>query len=426
MTLMTHPALRGVALAALALTACKTSSHDSPSQGSGSGAAPNDAGAPDANLDACRAAAGRVPSLPPNQRAAALLDACHPCGDWGPLLRWNTLQTDGGPTRAAIEQAITACNAFCEPSAKQRFFGTLDGARGQPAHTPWRLLGEICKADVSAVPDARFMDGAYFALDRIARAIGDPALLAAIELPLPALSITSVGVDLPSVPVSLDPAGPAAITLDAKQMLVGALPVATLSPTGLQVAADYPGTAVDPASLGAALEFALSRPALAGHPVAVVAPYALDAARVADVIDAAGGHELRLAVAGGGPAGWDVPAALPIALGGRPLAAAVQLVLAAPAGTPGATDASSAAEPAIRAARAAAPADLLRAPVVITLARGARVDGLASLLGALGKLDVKAAVLVRSPAAPAAPAAPAVPPRGPARPPAPKRGIVPR
>jgi hypothetical protein len=372
-----------------ALAACKGSRHDSPAQDP---PRPADAAiAPDANLEGCRAAAARVPTLPPAERAKTLLDACRPCGDWEPLLAWNTPPGEGGPTRAAIERAMLACKAFCDPNAKQRFLGTLDGARGQPTRMPWRLLGEICKAEVSAVPDARFMGAPYFAIDRIARAIGDPGLLAAIELPLPALSITGVGLDLPSAPLPVLAAGPAALTVDAIQILLGSLPIATLSPAGLEVSADYPGTVIEPKALAAAL----TRPALAGRPIAVLAPYALDAARIADVIGAAGGHDLRLAVAAGGPPGWNVPGTLPIALVARPAVGGVRLVLDSAAGA-GAADAANAADAAITAA----PADLARGPVTIILERGARVDGLASLLAALAALDVKAVALVKSPAKP--------------------------
>jgi len=392
-------AIRRLALAGLALAACKEAGRDAPGQHSpAQAAAPADAAiAPDANLDACRAAAARVPGLAPSERARALIDACRPCGEWEPLLAWNTLPINGGPSRAAIERALLACKAFCDPNAKQRFLGTLDGARGQPTRTPWRLLGEICKAEVSAVPDARFMGAPYFALDRIARALGDPALLAAIELPLPALSITGVGVELPTTLMAGPVPGPTALTVDAGQILVGALPFATLSPAGLNVASDYPGTPIAAKELAAAL----ARPALAGHAVAVLAPYALDAGRIADVVGAAGGHELRLAVAMGNTLGWTVPGVMPIGLFVGPAKGGVRIVLnasAADADDGGATSAANAA----MAAAGAAPADLARGPVTITIERGARVGGLARLLAALTPLEVKAVMLVKSPAKPSA------------------------
>src|SRR5213075_179153 len=59
---------------------------------------------------------------------------------------------------------------------------------------------------------------------------------------------------------------------------------------------------------------ALTTPALAGHPVSVLAPRELSATRIIDVIAAAGGHELRLAVGAHGPGGWSIPGSIPIAM----------------------------------------------------------------------------------------------------------------
>jgi hypothetical protein len=383
-----------LAVALAALAACKSSRHESPAQ---TPPRPVDAAVVDANLDACRATAARVPSLPATQRAVALLKDCQPCGDWGPLLAWNTMVSDGGPSHAAIEQAMIACKAFCEPNAKQRFLGTLDGARGHPTRTPWRFLGEICKAEVSAVPDARFMGGPYFALDRIARALGgDPGLLAAIELPLPALSITGVGIDLPSSPVTAPDAGPVALTVDASHILLGSLPVAKLSATGLAVTGDYPGTPIDPKALAAALD----KPALAGHPVALLAPEGLGATRIVEVIGAAGGHDVRLAVAAEGPPGWTLPGTVPISLIAKPAQAGAGIRLALDAN----------ADEAIKAAKAAPRADLVRGPVTIDVGSTATATSLASLLGALGYFEVKTVVLVTSASKPPAGKPPAAKP----------------
>ena len=46
---------------------------------------------------ACKAALAQVPKLPPNRQVAALIDGCRPCGDWTPLLTWNTPTEEGGP-----------------------------------------------------------------------------------------------------------------------------------------------------------------------------------------------------------------------------------------------------------------------------------------------------------------------------------------
>jgi hypothetical protein len=334
-----------------------------------------------AKLEACRAAAARVAGLPRTKRTVALLEGCQPCGDWGPLLGWDIPVADGGPTRAAIEQGLAACNAFCEPTAKQRFFATLDSARTQETRTPWRILGEVCKAGVSALPDARFMGAPYFALDRVARAIGDAALLAPLELPLPAISLSGFGLELPTAPMLEPDAGPATLTVDASQFLLGSLPVAKLSPTGVQVSGDYPGTSIAPRALAAAL----ARHAPAGRPIALLAPRQLPATRIIDAVTAAGGHELRLAAADLELRGWIIPATVPIALAvkahGR---GGVRLTL------------DDTAVDAIKAAKATPRAQLARAPVTIAVDGTATVASLANLLGALGYFDVKAVVLVNA------------------------------
>lgn len=345
-----------------------------------------DAAVADANLDACRAAAARAAGLPRARRPQVLLDGCRPCGDWQPLLDWNTPVTSGGPSRAAIERAMVACRAFCEPNAKQRFLGTLDAARGQDARGPWRYLGEICKAEVSAAPDTRFMGAPYFALDRIARALGglrDPAV-AAIDVPLPALSITGVGVELPRMPYIGVDAGPAALTVYVTQVLIGTLPTATLSATGLAVSGDYPGTPIDEPRLAAAL----AAPALAGQPIAVLAPRSLPAARIAQVVAAAGDHELRLAIAIPGPGGWAIPTTLPVALSVRP-ARGPRLAVH------GGGD---------HAAIDAARADLARDPPTLAIEATDTVDELAGLLQTLAAAGVKTAALAApNPAPPGKP-----------------------
>jgi hypothetical protein len=356
--------------------------------GAGSAArAPSDA-AIDADLGACRTAAARVAALPRNQRAAALLDGCQPCGDWKPLLDWNTPAADGGPSRASIEKVLFACQAFCAADAKQRFLGTLDAARGQSIRGPWRQLGEVCRDKVSAIPDTRFMSAPYFALDRIARAIADPAVLDPIELPLPALGVNGVGFDLPDAP-SVPPgspgaavdAGPAVLTVDGGQITAGTLPTARLSAGGVSVGGDYPGARIEPARLPAAIAAA---PAGTG-PIAMIAPRALPADRIARAIAAAGGAELRLAVGVPGPGGWILPAALPVALIARGAPGGMRIALDEPAAA------------AIAAIGGAAAADLSRAPPVITVAPGAKVDGLARAIAALAARGVGSVAVVAAP-----------------------------
>ncbi|HEX4419279.1 MAG TPA: hypothetical protein VH165_15310 [Kofleriaceae bacterium] len=380
-------------LTLLALAACK--GHGSPpdpapgAPGAGASAGASaaiDAAGPDANLDTCRAALAGIAVLPPTDRAQALLDACHPCGDWAPLIDWNTPLAQGGPPFAAIEQALAVCAAYCEPSVKRLLLDTLDAARGQPTRTPWRRLGEACKAKVSAVPDARFMSAPYFALDRIARAIGGAPGAGDLTIPLPALGVTGLGVELPSVPGAATgvangavngavngaapklthDAGPVALTVDAIQILLGALPSATLSATGLAVTGDYPGAALAPAALAAEL----ARRTTADHPAAVLAPHALHATRVAEVVAAAGGHPVRLAVAVPGPRGWSAAGTLPIALVAAP----------APRGT---TLQLGAVPDAALAALHAVPATARIPSFTIAIDPAATVDGLTAVLAAL-------------------------------------------
>jgi hypothetical protein len=404
------------------LPACKGSSREGQAKDPGTGSAsaalgsaaapPVDAQIADANVDACRAAAATVATLPRNKRTVALLEGCAPCGDWGPILGWSITEADGGPRRAAIEASLRACNAFCDDNAQQRFFGTFDSARGQNGRTPWRLLGEICKAAVSAVPDTRYMGAPYFALDRAARLIGDPALLAAIELPLPAVGITGAGVELPGSPLMVPEAGPTSITVNDRELVLGTLPSAKLSTGGVVVAGDYPGTAVAPEALAAAL----ARPERSGHPAALLAPRELPASRIVDAVTAARGREIRLAVGERQLLGWVIPNTVPVAL------------LARAPGRPGAKftlDASG--FEALKAVKATPREELVRAPVTIAVDPSATATGLATLLGTLGFSDVKSVVLVKAPAAPAAaaptaPAAPADPAKAPTpAPPAPAK-----
>ena len=176
------------------------------------------------------------------------------------------------------------------------------------------------------------------------------------------------------------------VTVDASQLLLGTLPSAKLSPAGVQVSGDYPGTAIEPAALAAAL----SRPEHAGHPVTLLAPRELPATRIIDAVTAAGGHDIRLAVGDLELLGWTIPATVPVSL------------LARAPGRPGmrfALDAT--AFEALKAAKAATRDDLLRAPVTIAVDATATATSLANLLGTLGYSEVKSVVLVKAAARPA-------------------------
>jgi len=348
---------------------------------------------------ACRAAAANVPNLNPIERAQALLDACHPCGDWLPLLTANKTQVQGGPPRGAVEEAMVGCNAFCDSNAKQRFLDALDGARGQEdTRKPWRLLGEACAAAVSAVPDTRYMSAPYFALDRIARGIADPAVLGKIEIALPPLTASGVGVDLPTAEPSSPEAGPAALTIDAHQTFIGVLPIATLSATGVKPGAQYPGAEVPPNLIGAALSTLAAR-VISGAPVALLAPRSLPAIRIASAIATARGHAFRLAVGLPGPGNWTLPGTIGVSLVGS-----VNLPDVSRSRT--AVTLGASAEPAIAAADEVLKPGEKRGPMVITIEPTAVTSTLATLLAALATKGVSLAVLIDGTAASsAAPAA---------------------
>jgi hypothetical protein len=336
----------------------------------------------------CEAALAGAPQQKPVRRVQAILDGCQPCGDWTPLLRWNVLPADGGPKVAQIEAAMDACRAYCKPEAKTVFLGTLDASRGKHAPKPWRVLGETCGEAVSAKLDTRYMSAPYFALDRIARAAAAHPklgpLLAAIDLPLPPLSSTGGAFVLPAAPAISPDAGPVHVTVSTTEITVGKLPRARLGATGVTVEAGevlYPGAPVAPKALAAALDKLAAGP---DARIAVIAPKAMAARRLIDVVAAAGEHRLVLAAAAAGsPEGWHLPGVVPVVLSAQEAPGALRLAL------------GESADGAILGLRLA-PADKLAAPPAIVVDDKATVEGLAKLLGALAFRDVAAASLRRA------------------------------
>jgi hypothetical protein len=273
-----------------------------------------DAAAVEVDWTRCEQTLARVPTLPDVARTQALLDGCPVCGNWQPLVDWNTPHEQGGPTRQQIEERMVACNAFCDSAAKQRFMGTLDGARGTTSRAPWRYLGEICKDKVSAVPDTRFMSAPYFALDRIARAASAhggraAALLANLDLPLPAVSLTGAGLALADAPGELEPAPVVHVTVLGDGLHVGKLPRAHLGSAGVHVdygSEPYPGPRVEPAGLAAAIHALDPAP----HPrVALFVPRDLTSRKLDELRAHAADVEIDLAVlAPTGLPGWQIAA----------------------------------------------------------------------------------------------------------------------
>lgn len=272
---------------------------------------------PAIDLTKCDAALKQAANAPLDARPQMVIDGCQVCGDWAPILRWNIPEGEGGPKFSEIEQAMQRCG-FCDANAKQRFLGTLDKARGTNARTPWRELGDVCKADISAVPDNRFMSAPYYALDRIARAVGrdKAASLAVLEIPLPALSVAGTGVVLPELPTPVTPTvGTVHVSLIGDQIFVGKFPRARLTTNGVVVTNDYPGTLVAIGELASTVEkLVVGDPT---HTVTLLAPHAMPAENLVPVIASIGSlAPLYLgATAHESPEGWLLPGAIPVGLG---------------------------------------------------------------------------------------------------------------
>jgi len=161
---------------------------------------------------------------------------------------------------------------------------------------------------VSAVPDARHGDGVYFALDRIARAVGDGA--ANLELPLPAVTVVGNGAPLPAIDSGVSATiTDLQITVLAGSISIGTMPRAHLAATGVVVdlgSDGYPGKTVTVDQLPAALR------ALAGKSVSILAPAGMQAESLVPVVTAASAvMPVYLAARSpSSPESWDIPAAI--------------------------------------------------------------------------------------------------------------------
>ncbi len=373
-----------VVLALAVVAACKgkgTGGNDKPGPGSGSGALPvvaDAAVAATGDWATCEAALKKAPTVPATRRTDAIIGGCTPCGDWTPILDWQKLPADGGPTRTQIENAMVGCKAYCEPNAKMRFLGTLDDARMKGARTPWRELGEMCREQVSAVPDARYMSAVYFALDRIARDVaarpGGPELLKPIEIPMPPVSVSAVGITIPDGPVSKPELMRVGVTVTMGEISIGALPVATLGATGVTVTGDpFPGKAVKLTDLAAAL-------AAANGDAALFAPSAMKASRVAEVIAVVAGPRVVLAVTSQSGAYGIAPVDLKSPKSQKTLGLKVKL---------GATP-----DDAVKAIKDAGTEALAKGTVLVEIDKAATVAGLSTVIGALAFYDIKVVALV--------------------------------
>jgi hypothetical protein len=378
----------------LALVACKGKDDASvtPSP-SGSAPAQIDAGVV-TDWAACGDALKTAMKVPPTRRVQAILDGCKVC-DFKPLIDWDKLQTEGGPTRLDIEGAMLSCSGYCDNAAKQRFLGTLDNARGHGGRGPWRYLGEMCKDKVSAVPDTRYMSAPYFVLDRIARAASARQdlvpVLATIDLVMPAIAVTGASYELPKSPATTPDPGPLALTVTQTEMRIAAVPHAKLTADGvvIQPGEPYPGDAVKTdKELDAAIDKILPKPAGGSAPppdpaLAVFAPRELPAMRVLDALGVTKRRDVHLAVAAAGaPPGWAVAGTIPVTLVLIPPKGATRFAL---------TD-DAAATALIKDAKDKGKG-LLATGVAIDLGKAATVGALAKVLGALAYFDVKTVAL---------------------------------
>jgi hypothetical protein len=178
-------------------------------------------------------------------------------------------------------------------------------------------------------------------------------------------------------------AGPIHVTVTMTEITIGALPRAKLGASGVTVLAGdapYPGTKVAITALDAALAKLSPGP---DARIALIAPRAMPARRLLDVVAAAGAHQLVLAVAAGGPEGWDLPGVVPIAHSAKRAPGALRLEL------------GDSPDAALRALKDA-PAEQLAAPPAILVTDKATVEGLAKLLGALAERGGLAASLART------------------------------
>lgn len=271
----------------------------------------------------CERAIDRAAAAPLAARPQILFDGCPVCNrDWTPLLRWDVDPVAGGPRREQIEDIMVACNAFCTGDSKLKFMAGIDKARGQSVDVPWRRLADTCKDKVDASPDHRYASAPYFALDRIGRAVAREGgtiadKLSALELPLPALTVSGAGVALPEAEHVSPSTGTLAITVIGDAIHVGRMPHAHLGADGVIVdlpAPGYPGDEVKADQLAARLTELIAGDA--AQTLTLLAPRAMRAQDLVPIIAvAAPVAPIYLgATANESPEGWPLPGAIPIAL----------------------------------------------------------------------------------------------------------------
>jgi hypothetical protein len=373
-------AVAGLVALALALGACKGErqaepSGGSPETGDGEAAAPGERTAKAVGdwKPSCEKTLAGLAALAPERRAEAILAGCPVC-ETAPILLPREGMKRTATYLSELDAAVQSCGGFCGKLARTDFLRLMQhqlDAR-EPSARPWRKLAEACPAELGWRDNSRgFVGATWFLLERVARTAGPElaAQLAAAKapIPLPAVAAEGKGLALPA------PAGGArvvpgrlVVTVLAEGVMVGRLPWARLAAAGVIVDGDYPGpTMKDDEGVAAlaAAEVALQEAAVvvveaAGAPVTILAPRALPARRVAEVLRRLG-RPARLAV--------QAPTKLP----------EYELVMALPA-TLAATPAEGAAQP-------------------LTVGAEATVDELAAQLAKLAAVPAVALVVSAKP-----------------------------
>lgn len=227
---------------------------------------------------ACASALSGLGVLAAGDRVAELVRACAPC-DTAPILIERRGMKRAISYLADLDAAVAACGGFCTKRARTEFGRHVQAQldSGEPSARPWRELAAACPEALGWREDSRGYAGAtWFLLERIARAAereqaGPLAVAEKAPFPLPAVASEGRGLELPSAPSASDAMklpGRLVITVLAADVLVGRLPWAALSRSGVAVDGDYPGVSLaqSQGTLRSALETAEAK--LASAPIA--------------------------------------------------------------------------------------------------------------------------------------------------------------
>jgi hypothetical protein len=304
---------RALLVAVVALVGCR----DKSAKDKQVDTAKRDTTKPDASYvvdSTCKSVIDKLATTPINARPKLLLDNCRVCGDFDILLGWN----HDGTKPEDLQKTLEGCGAFCTGDAKMKFIAAANKAKGTSNDMAWRKLADACGDKVDASSDHRFMSAPYFALDRIARAIEARHVdgANALGIALPPLTVAGTGIVLPDLDEGVSPkVGTYHLSFIGDQIFIGKLPHAKLGAKGLEVTNDYPGQQVALANLPAALKKLIDNDPT--ETLTLLAPHAMPAENLVPVIQAAGAiAPLYLAAtAHESPEGWQLPGAIPVAIG---------------------------------------------------------------------------------------------------------------